>query len=58
METQLSTIIEKLNNIEKRLTIIEKEVCLVSKHVPFVDSLSNSGVVKTVSAINSMLTML
>lgn len=49
---------EKLEQIEERLCRIEEELQKVSKHVPFVDSLSESGAVKAISSLNSMFSSL
>lgn len=47
-----------LLDIIQRLERIEREVERVSKHVPFVDDLANSGVVKAVSFINHAVSSL
>jgi hypothetical protein len=51
----LTAIMAKLVSIEGRMDRIEKDLGRVSKHVPFVDCLAESGVVKAVSSINSFV---
>jgi len=51
MEKRLT---DQLEEIKAQLDRIEEEVKRVSKHVPFVDDLANSGVVRAVSSLNSV----
>ena len=53
-EFKIETIITKLNQIEKRLENIENDTKSISKHIPFVDSLANSGAVSAVSSLNTL----
>ena len=43
-----------LAEIKAQLDRIEKEVARISKHVPFVDDLANSGVVRAISKLNKV----
>ncbi len=51
---KLNLVLSKLESIEKRLDSLEEEIKKVSKHVPFVDSLANSGAVSAVSSLNTL----
>ena len=51
---RLNLVLDKLESIEKRLDSLEEEIKKVSKHVPFVDSLANSGAVSAVSSLNNL----
>ena len=51
-------ILERLARIEEALVVIEKKLDTVCKHVPFVDTLAESGVVRAVGAINSAVARL
>lgn len=51
---KLNLVLSKLDSIEKRLDSLEEEIKKVSKHVPFVDSLANSGAVSAVSSLNTL----
>ena len=53
-EQKLDLVLDKLESIEKRLDSLEEEIKKVSKHVPFVDSLANSGAVSAVSSLNTL----
>ena len=53
-EFKIETIITKLNQIEKKLENIENDTKSISKHIPFVDSLANSGAVSAVSSLNTL----
>ena len=57
-QDQFTLILVRLDEISHRLDSIENDLQRVSKHVPFVDSLSESGVVKTIKAINGALAYL
>ena len=50
-----ATLSAQLKEIKDQLDRIEEDVKRVSKHVPFVDDLANSGVVKAVSSLNTVL---
>ena len=54
IELKLNNILIKLNQIEKRLENIENDTKSISKHIPFVDSLANSGAVSAVSSLNTL----
>ena len=43
-----------LAEIKAQLDRIEKEVARISKHVPFVDDLANSGVVRAIAKLNKV----
>lgn len=45
-----------LRDLKRQLDRIEAEVAKISKHVPFVDSLASSGVVRAVSSLNRLFT--
>lgn len=45
---------ELLKEMKTQLDAIEAEVKRVSKHVPFVDDLANSGVVRAVAKLNQV----
>lgn len=52
IETNQLEMKQMLKDMKAQLDNIEEEVYRISKHVPFVDDLANSGVVRAVSKLN------
>ena len=55
IDTLSAVLAERMGDQDERLDSVKEAVDSVAAHVPFVDSLANSGVVRAVKTMNGML---